>query len=219
MDYVALVKKYLPILLVVVLGSVGWVAYSSMKPALVTVSAVGEVSVAPSSVSMVVTRVDASSEAGTAIDQNKAAMDQLIAKIKSLAGSDVVVKRSVYQVTPQNNQYVVVSGLTVKSKDVNGVNELVKQLYLSGATTVSNMDFEAMDKMGSEQLARKEAVKKATDQAKNMAKSAGKNLGRLISLLDDESIGSSGTVTDVSKQNDSKTIVVSKKVQMVYEIW
>lgn len=189
------------------------------KPAVITVSGVGEVSVAPAKVSLVFTRIDSSVDAASAIDTNKMATDKLVAFAKNFGGQGTDVKRSNYQVTPQNNQYVVVTGVTVKTASYKTINDMVKELYRSGATTVSNLTYESADRVFSEQLARKEAVKNARIQAEKLAAAGGKRLGRLVSLLDDDTVSSEGTVADVSDQDTVDKMMVSKKVQMVYEIW
>lgn len=213
-------KRYFPVIIVVIIIWLGWMSVTSFfKAAIITVSGVGEVSVAPAKVSLVFTRIDSAADAALAIDANKSATDKLVAFAKNFGGQGTEIKRSNYQVTPQNNQYVVVTGVTVKTPSYKSINDMVKELYRSGATTVSNLTYESADRVASEQLARKVAVKNAKIQAEKLASAGGKRLGRLVSMLDDDSVNSEGTVADVSKQDTVDQMMVSKKVQMVYEIW
>lgn len=213
-------KRYLPLLLVVIvfMGGMWWIKSAFFKTALITVSGMGETSVKATKANFVFTALTADKDAVMAIDTNNSVIDNLIRVVKSTLGNEVSIKRGGYQVTPQADQFVVVTGVNVESKNLSDVAGLVKNLYKSGATTVSSISYEASDKYLADASARKLAMAEAKKNAQALAKSAGKRLGRMVSLLEDESV-SGGTVSDVTTKNDLEAMIVSKKVNVVYEIW
>ncbi len=219
-------KKYLKMLLIIfgIVFLAPVLVSSYVKPAVITVTGLGEESVAPAEVSLIATRLGAAIDPVSAISANETAVDRMVAVAKNFGGAETSVSKGFYQVTPQTNQYVAVNGISVKSKNVLGVNDLIRELFKTGATTVSNVNFSASEKEDVEQRARKVAVDNGRIKAQKMAGSVGKRLGRLISVADDITAQTGGTVSDVTKQTTGSSqspanILVSKRVQMVYEIW
>lgn len=211
-------KKVLIGILVLVVGFFFAKDYF-FKPALITVSGIGETTTKAAKVNFVFTVLSAGSDASSTIDANSLAVDGLVNTVKATLGKDATIKRGNYQVTPQADQYVAVTGVNVETTNLALVPELVKSLYKNGASTVSSLSYEPADKYGVDSAARKMAVAEANKNAQSVAKSAGKMLGRIVSVVDDDTLSSGGSVSDVTNKKELEAMIVSKKVNVVYEIW
>ena len=190
-----------------------------LKPALITVSGLGETTTKAAKVNFVFTALSVGKDAVSTIDANSLAVDGLVNTVKVTLGKDAKIKRGNYQVTPQADQYVVVTGVNVETTSLVLVPELVKSLYRNGVSTVSSLSYEPADKYGVDSAARKIAVADANKNAQSVAKSAGKMLGRIVSVVDDDTLSSGGSVSDVTSKKELEAMIVSKKVNVVYEIW
>lgn len=213
--------------------ALGYVFSLLFPPASLSVLGEGSVSVTPEKASMIVTRVNSSRDATRSIDEGEAGIQVLIDSAKSVAGEDAKIQKSFYQLSPVPTQelvngavsvatiYQLANAFSVETTNVTRVNELVKTLYQDGATTVSNISFTTNNEIKTEQEARVLAVKDAREKAKQIAKSAGKRLGRMISIADDNLAASStiGTGGDSAAKGSLNTIDITKRVQVVYELW
>ena len=176
----------------------------------------GKVSVKAAWVSLVISQVSANTNVATAINDNETSMTQLIALAKRYGGDGVEIKKSFYQITPQNDQFLVANALSLKTNRVADINSIIKDFYAAGATSVSNVTFLPSDEVDAEQTARLDAIKKARANGEKMAAAAGKHLGQVLSVTDDQT-GASSTVSD-ALGNDSQ-LTVTKSVTVAYEIW
>jgi len=183
-----------------------------IRPSAITVVGEGKLSTKPEEVSLIVTRVDASSDIVGAIDQGEQSLNKLTATARTLA-TDAQIQKSFYRVSPSaNGQYIVANAFSLKTKNVSQLGSLIKSLYQNGATTISNVSFTSADKDETDQEARLLAVKDAKEKARMIAKSAGKRLGRLISITDDN-------VAPASSVSTGTNIDIVKQVSVIYEIW
>ncbi len=185
---------------------------------------VGKVSVVPEKVSFIVSRVNSGSDVVRMLNEGEAGIKSLINTTRSIAGTDAEIKKSFYRTVPPSGTqtlYQVVNAFSVTANQVDKINELIKSLYLEGATTVSNVSFESSNKSLTEQQARELAVKDAKAQAQRIAKAAGKRLGKLISINDDNSSATStiGTDSQSGAALSLDEIEIVKKVSVVYEVW
>lgn len=194
-------------------------AYSRLIPqsSTITVVGVGKTVVKSAKISLIVSRVSSGSDVAAVIDDNEGAITRLVMVARRLGGAGVEIKKSFYQITPQNNQYLVANAISIKSDNVAGINDLIKEMYRGGATSVSTVAFLPTDEEATEQEARILAVKDALDQAKKIAKSIGKNLGKVVSIADNQE-GATSTVSNALAENGSQ-LTISKSVSVVYEIW
>lgn len=191
-----------------------------------TVIGTGKKSVTPEQASFIVARVNTGSSASSTINEGEAGILVLIDTTKSVVGDDAEIKKSFNQLTPVSaSSFQVLNAFSVKTKNVNKVNEVVKSLYESGATQVTNISFTSVDEEKTTQEARVLAVKDAREQAKAIAKAAGKRVGKVISIADDNA-GASSTVgssnnTAGQAQNSSAlgSIDITKQVSVTFEIW
>lgn len=197
------------------------------KPSTITVAGEGKLQVVPDQVSMIVTRVNSSTDVNRAVAEGEAGIRVLMDTATNIAGKNVEMKKSFYQLQPSATadktgyRYQVANAFSLTSKDVNKATELIKSLYQDGATTVSNISFIAKDQEKSEQSTRQLAVKDAKMRAENIAKAAGKRLGRLISISDDNAQPSStvGTQNTTASGSAFDQIELSKRVSVIYELW
>jgi len=206
------------LMLVVIAAIQGYIASKQVGPTLTVISS-GQVKLPPTQVSMVVTRATIGSSAEEAVTLGDIAMTKIIDSVKRVAGNEVEIDKSFYQVTPQSEgKFLMVSAISVKSANVSGASNLIKYLYANGATTVSNVNFGPADENKASEEAESDAVKNAKIKAENIAKSMGKRLGRIVSVADDNG-GMSSSVGDGSYSgSDIKQISLEKKVSVVFEI-
>lgn len=186
-----------------------------------TVVGVGKLNVAPEKAAFIVSRVNESRDAVSAINEGEAGIKSLIDTTRSIAGDTVDIKTSFYQIAPTGTSYQVANAFSVTTSEVAKVSELVKSLYRGGATSLSAVSFTTADESKTEQQARELAIKDAKMQAERIAKASGKRLGKLLSVTDDNSGASSTIGTDKNSKSTQgmSDIEVTKRMQVVYELW
>ena len=178
----------------------------------ITVTGQGTVSAKAGEVSMVVTRATIGDSALDAVTSGQTAMNNLIEATKKIAGANVEIKQSFYQVTPQSDgKFLMASAISVKSTNVAATDNLIKYLYANGATTVSNIAFSPKDDGASEKQSRDLALIDAKKKSTDMAKSMGKRVGKIISIAED-------TTTFNSSINQGDSISLEKRISVVYAI-
>ena len=214
---------------IIIFGAAWLIKLVFFKPAVISVVGVGTLTAKPAKVEMLVTKVDSNPDPVLAIMAAEESITAITAKAKELAGEDVEIQKSFYQVTPS-----VVTGdinvFKITSQDSSKATDLIKGFYASGVTTISGVNFIPEDREKVTQEARKAAIKDAKQQAKNIARASGKRVGRIISIGDDFSKGNSTVSTDGSSNTDSEAtlnyvggvpteIDISKSMTVTYEIW
>lgn len=190
--------------------------YKNQQTATISVTGSAKQEYPIGEVSLIVSKGNASSDITQAINQNESDIKQLIDVVKQAAGTDVEIKKNLFQVTPSGNQYVVANAFGATIKKQLRLSNLIRQLYLTGATSVSNIALVPQDKLTAEKELRQQAVSNAETNAKAIASSVGKSIKRVISLVDDQQSPNSTVSPDGS---DQSLISVSKNVTVVYEIW
>lgn len=202
-------------------------------PTAISVLGVGELSAAPASVEMLVTRVDSNPDTVVAVSQSEDSMAAILAKAKELAGDSIKVQKSFYQVTPTavagDVIYQVVSVIKLTVDDPAKASDLVKGLYSAGATTISNVNFIPQDQDKTTFEAQKAAIKDARAQARDLARASGKRVGRMVSIADDQTeaggtLSTDAASTDLGNQLTSLTttpsqIDVTKTVNVTFYLW
>lgn len=210
------------------------------KSAVISVVGTGQVTATPDKVEMLVTKVDSNPDPVLAINAGESSISQIIAKAQEIAGEEVAVQKSFYQVTPSvvtgDVLYQVVNVFKITANDPSLASNLIKGFYSSGATTVSGVNFVPKDKERVTREARKAAIKDARQQAKSIARAAGKRVWRIINIGDDLSQGNSTISSEASQvgagQNGEgggsqvnytggapSEIDVAKSMTVTYEIW
>ena len=211
--------KWLVVLVLVLVVGLGVVGYRQFfgGTSTITVSGNGKTIVKQAKVSLIVSRVSVATDVTAAIDDNEASMARLLTLARQLGGANAEISKSVYQITPQSGQFLVANALSMKTTNVSNVDDIVKQFYKGGATSVTNISFLPADETAAEQAARKDAVSNAYTAAVDIAKSVGKHVGKVVSISDDQA-GAASTISNATV-GDNSQITVSKTVSVAYEIW
>jgi len=228
-------KKYQSwlILLAVILAIFWLIKTVIFPPTAISVLGTGELSVEPASVEMLVTRVDSNPDTVVAVSQSEDSVAAILAKAKELAGDNIKVQKSFYQVTPTavagDVIYQVVTVIKLTVNDPSKASDLIKGIYTAGATTISNVNFipENQDKVTQE--ARRAAMKDARAQARALARASGKRVGRMVSIADDQTsaggtLSTDAGTTDLATELTSLTstprqIDISKTVNVTFYLW
>lgn len=228
-------NKKLIFTFLIIFGAVWLIKLVFFKPAVISVVGVGTLTARPAKVEMLVTKVDSNPDPVLAIMAGEESITTITAKAKELAGDDVEIQKSFYQVTPSvvtgDILYQVVNVFKITSNDPSKATNMIKGFYAMGVTTISGVNFIPENRDDVIQVARKEAIKDAKDQAKDIARASGKRVGRIISIGDDLSKGNSTVSTDGSSVTDNSEaklnyvggvpteIDISKSMTVTYEIW
>lgn len=223
-------KKYQPwmISVSIILALVWLIKSLFFSPTAISVVGIGELSVVPAAVEMVVTRVDSSGDTVKAINQSEDSLNTIVSIAKEIAGSDIGLQKSFYQVTPVavagDVMYQVVTAVKITANDPAKASDLIKALYSAGATSISNVNFIPADQDDVTQDARKAAMKDAKVQARAVARAAGKRVGRMASISDDQ-IDASGTLSTENQMPSAdlsatpNQIDITKSVTVTYYLW
>lgn len=202
----------------------------AFPPTQISVKGVGKLSIEPKKVSLIVTRTNTSPLASTAIQNGEEGLNALIKETKAVVGEEAEIQKSFYTITQNNGQQVVGSQLvTVSNFQVNNgfkvtfnqvakVNDLIKSLYATGATSISNITFLPENEEETQKEVRKLAIKNAREEGRKIASSMGRILGRIITLADDQAEASS-TISSSEGSVGSGEMDISKSVSVVYELW
>lgn len=207
------------------------------KPAVISVVGTGRLTAKPDQVEMLITRVDSNPDPILAINNGEDSINKITAKAKEIAGEEVKIQKSFYQVTPSvatgDVLYQVVNVFRITADDPTKAADLIKGFYSSGATTVSGVNFIPENQEQVTQDARKAAIKDARKQAKSIARASGKRVGHIISISDDLSQGNSNVSTEGQTESDQQgekpkiqyasgvpsEIDVAKSMTVTYQIW
>lgn len=221
----SLVPKILVVLLIA--GGVYFLpnlfsTFFGAKPT-ITVIGQGTYDFTPDTVSMTVALVTTGSDPIKTIDNGDNNTKVLIDTAKSIAGQGAEIKRAFYQAQPiagtATNSFQVINAFSLKFNQIEKTSEMIKTLYDSGATTVSNVVFSVDSSAKLEQEARKLAVKDAREKARDLVQASGKRLGKLITISDDNQ-GLVSNISSVSEDGaDLDNMAITKSVSVMYEMW
>jgi uncharacterized protein YggE len=183
----------------------------------ISVTGKADVSAKADYVKFVVTKVNTGTNVSTTVDDGTNGINKLINIIQELAGPDLEIKKTFYQVSGDSTSgYSIANAFSIKTANVDNIDNLIKQLYLNGATTVSNVTFESADINNVEEELRQNVYTNAKDKAKRIAASAGKHLGKVVSITDDDA---SITTTIEDLTTSGGLINISKSASVIYKIW
>jgi len=222
------VKKILP-LIAIVLGALTLfkMAFPSTQ---ISVTGLGELSTKVNKVSMIVTRTNSSPIPSDAIQKGEEGLNTLIKEAKTIVGEEAEIQKSFYTISQNSGQqvvgnqlvtvsnYQVSNGFKIIFNQIDKVTDLVKALYASGATSISNITFLPENEDEIEKEARKLALKNAREEGRKIAASMGRILGRIKTVADDQAEVSS-TISSSQESVGSGEMDISKSVSVVYELW
>jgi len=195
----------------------------------ISVTGVGELKLTPSKVSMIVTRTNSSPLPSVAIQNGEEGLNTLIKEAKAVVG-EAEIQKSFYTISQNSGQqvvgtqlvtvsnYQVSNGFKITFNQVSKVTDLVKALYATGATSISNITFLPENEDQIEKEARKLALKNAREEGRKIASSMGRILGRIKTVADDQSEVSS-TISSGEGSVGTGEMDITKSVSVVYELW
>lgn len=187
-------------------GCAAPVALDPRAPRVISVSAVGRVTVRPDTALVhagAEARAPALADATTDVDRR---MREVLARVKALGVADADITTVTYSVDPLVTQgprddvpahidgYRVSNVVQVRVRDLAAVGRILDAAVAAGANTLPSLQFTVNDRSGPEARARVLAVRAAAAKASQMAAAAGVRLGELVLL------GEGGGVRPVMQQ-------------------
>jgi uncharacterized protein YggE len=182
------------ILLTILLGLTASGLAHAVEPArTVSVAGQGKVSVPPDIVFIRTGVTTESSEAQTALAENTAAMNRILALLQELGIAEYDISTTNFSVMPITKReklnssttfvgYRVDNQLRARLADVAQLGEILDALVAAGSNRVSGIEFALDDPGGALDEARKLAIADARARAELYANSAGVRIGSVISI-------------------------------------
>jgi uncharacterized protein len=175
-------------------GCAAPVALDPRAPRVISVSAVGRVTVRPDTALVHVgaeARAPALADATADVDRR---MREVLARVKALGVAEADIATATYLVDPVVAQrardddpariagYHVANVAQVRVRDLAAVGRILDAAIAAGANTLPSLQFTVDDRSGPESRARTLAVRAAAAKAAQMAAAAGVRLGELVLL-------------------------------------
>lgn len=170
-------------------------AHPAVAPRTITTTGSGEASGAPDEASTRFTVLRSAETARKALDDANKAMGEVIASMKELGIEGRDLQTSGFSISPQyqydNDRsdgsqnppkivgYEVRNSLTVKSRDIARIGEILDKAVTLGVNEGGDISFEVADPKPLRDEARRKAVADATATAKLLAEAAGVKLGEV----------------------------------------
>jgi uncharacterized protein YggE len=181
----------------IALPAVASAAETPIQPRIV-VSGEGEAAVAPDMALLSLSVMREAKTAREALDDNNAAMAEVIEAIKLFGVADRDLQTAGLQIMPRYNYtnkpdgtqeaeliaYQVTNSLSVRVRDLVKTGEILDKAVSLGVNQGGNIVFANDDPSGVITEARKKAVAEATAKARTLAEAAGVNLGRILEISD-----------------------------------
>jgi uncharacterized protein YggE len=172
-------------------------AETPIQPRIV-VSGEGEAAVAPDMALLSLSVMREAKTAREALDDNNAAMAEVIEAIKLFGVADRDLQTAGLQIMPRYNYtnkpdgtqeaeliaYQVTNSLSVRVRDLVKTGEILDKAVSLGVNQGGNIVFANDDPSAVLTEARKKAVAEATAKARTLAEAAGVNLGRILEISD-----------------------------------
>ncbi len=176
------------------------------KPTVITVIGEGRVKVKPEQVSFTINFLSQANSPALALFNNTQLARDLFSVLKNAGVEDEDISLAYTQVMPPNvllgqNNYQAVNTMTAILKDLTAFDNLINQLYQTGASSVSNIVFSTQDSRTIEKEAVALAVEDAQKRAKEMAKLMRKRIVGVVSVTTAEAGGAGAMVGQTSQEN------------------
>lgn len=183
--------------------SSGVKAKAEEPTAKITITGSGSVSVTPDMATLVSRVVTQDDNAKTALDQNSAAMRNVMKEITAAGIEKKHIQTSGFDISPvygnnrnlNNNGYQtpkvvgyrVQNGVSVTVTDIEKIGPLLDKVVSSGSNDVGQIRFGISEPQKHMEQARKDAVADARAKAELYAQAAGVKLGRVLSISEETS--------------------------------
>ncbi len=186
--------RWLPALALLLAGCAAPMALDGRALRVISVSAVGRVSVKPDTALLHIgaeTRAPALADATADADRR---MRDVLARVKALGVADADIATVIYSVDPVVTSrageadpahitgYRVLNVVQVRVRDLAAVGRVIEGAVGAGANTVPSLQFTVDDRAGPEARARALAVRAAVAKAAQLAAAAGVRLGEPVLL-------------------------------------
>ena len=158
----------------------------------ISVSATGEVSMAPDLASVSAGVVTQGKDAGAAMNANRSKMNAVMEQLKTAGIKPEDIRTSQLTLQPrynyQNRQAPTISAyearntVTVKTSDLSKIGPMLDALVAAGVNNINTVNFSVKDPKAARAKAREMAIIEAREKAENMAHAAGVSLGHLQNL-------------------------------------
>lgn len=165
----------------------------------ISVSGTGTVSAAPDMATITTGVVSQGGTARAALDQNNAAMSNLIETLKTAGIENRDIQTSNFSVQPNyvhsNDRdsdgysrppkiegYEVSNSVAIRVRDLDALGTILDRVVSAGSNTISGISFSVKDTKALLQQARIAAVKDATAKAETLTGAAGVSLGTLRNI-------------------------------------
>lgn len=153
--------------------------------------------------------------------------NKIVGALKQLGISSKDIKTTNYSINPSyiyENNTSRISGydgnatITVKTKKIETVSQIIEEATNAGANQINNTRFIIENPAKYREAAREMAIKNAKDQAEKMTKSLGIKLGKVVNVMESLNSGTSpmlysakafqggGGMADVSLEAGSETV-------------
>jgi len=165
-------------------------------------------------VTFVISKVDSSTSAVTAVESSQTSMENLTLYLKTLGTADADISKGVYQLTPQTDgKYLVVNTISVKYRNLDKVDNLIKGLYVNGATAISEMSYGVDDWSQIDGQVRADAIDDAKLKLNQTAKNLNKRPGRLVNIVDD----TNNIISEIGSDGQPQ-LKLTKNIVVSYEL-
>ena len=182
------------IAVVLVLALPGW-ALAEEEPRQITVAGEGRLTVAPDMATIGLGVVSEGRSARDAIDENSAAMAQVLAKLTGAGIAEADIQTSGFSVSPRFDYarstgenritgFVAQNSVSVTVRDLTQLGDILDAVADAGANSFQSLSFGLSNPTPAEDAARAVAVAEGARRAALYAEAAGVSLGALLRLSD-----------------------------------
>jgi uncharacterized protein YggE len=184
-------------LLILVMGTAAWAGDGNPVPRIL-VTGQGIVDVAPDMAVLTLTVTREAATASEALQANSAAMEKVMAAMRSRGIEERDLQTSGFSVQPRYSYpspksreeheaprivaYTVRNSLTVRVRDINAVGEILDTSVTLGVNEGGNITFTNADPSAAITRARVMAMQDAMARARTLAEAAGVELGKLLQV-------------------------------------
>ncbi|MEM9043296.1 MAG: SIMPL domain-containing protein [Pseudomonadota bacterium] len=178
----------------IALASLAIPAHAEERPAIISFSGTGSVSVVPDEASVSLGVVTQAETAAEALKANTPAVSALIEQLKEAGVADEDLRTERFNLSPvygrqEGNQrqitgYQVANTLRVRIADLADLGAVLDQAVKVGATSLGGIQMQYGDRDGALDEARKLAFVEAKRKASLMAEAAEAELGRVLSIAE-----------------------------------
>lgn len=218
--------------LLLILG-IGWLAksYYLDRPTQVAVIGEGMVSVSPTMVTFTVNVVNSAPRATVALADNKKLVKDFINLITGAGVKEQDVVVSYARLIPPTLalgqvDYQAVNSINVTLGNLSGFDNLVNNLYASGASSISDIIFTTENSKDLEKQAVEKAISDAQSRVKELAGSLNKRVGRIVSVSTVE-VGQAGALSGQAQTlrlgggetaGSPSQIEISRQASIIFEL-